>query len=155
MTKRVPQPRIVNTGMGGFLNPPGHPDHNYSVEYDRRRGVYHSCSSLSSVRGERHIPVEVRAQARSLIKRWEAENASTTPDPEWVLQVLGYFRGCYRNDNAPAGQEWHATHTTIDQDRDPMLNAHNHTGVNFVRKFYPGFQPTAEMFAGAYWGSKK
>lgn len=43
--------QIRTTGMGGFLNPPNHPEHSYSVEFDlwrrpeNRGGMSLTCAS--------------------------------------------------------------------------------------------------------------
>lgn len=154
-TKKYISARIVtDSGSGGFLNPPGHPEHTQSVETDlRRRPENRGRMSLSGAVTADYLPPVIRGRASGILKRWANENAGTEPDAAWVAQVLGYFRNCYRNPAAPEGQEWHAGNLVIDRDRDPMAEPADHAGINLIRQYYPGFQPTAEHFASAKWGT--
>jgi hypothetical protein len=148
--------RIVQSGMGGFLNPPGHPEHTQSVETDlHRRPENRGGMSLSAAVACDWLDDATRAAARTILKTWEANKpALNNPEvQEWVRQVLGYFRGCYRNPEAGA-EEWNAGKLTIDQKRNPLDKPEDHTGVNLIREFYPEFVPTAEQFGEAYWGKK-
>ncbi len=144
--------RIVASGMGGFLNPPGHPEHTHHVETElRRRPENRGGMSLRSAVESTWLASETRNAARRMLESW---NANRPPiDPEWVRSVLGYFRGCYRNPEA-GDKQWHASDMVIDAARDPMANASDHAGVNLIRGFYPDYQPTAEDFAQAQWGRK-
>jgi hypothetical protein len=69
-------------------------------------------------------------------------------DHEWVLQVLGFFKGCY------AGSQGWAVPVLVLDKRDPMEHIDKHAGVHFIRKFYPDYVPTLEDFRDAYWGQK-
>ncbi len=140
--------RIATRGMGGFLNPPGHPEHTRSVEYDKRRGEYQSACSLTVAVSAEFIEPHIRGEARYLLTTW---NPGPSPDPAWVLQVLGYFRGCYRNPLVE--HQWDADSMIIDQTLDPLSHLDDHAGVNHIRKFYPGFIPTAQQFREAKWGT--
>jgi hypothetical protein len=96
-----------------------------------------------------------RAAAKAMLDEWAA-NKPALSDPavqEWVLQVLGYFRGCYRNPDMSGVEQWNVSNLKIDS-RDPMANVDDHAGVRTIRHYYPEFTPTAEHFAGAYWGTK-
>lgn len=150
--------RIVTGGVGGFLNPPDHPEHSHSVETDlRRRPENRSSMALSSAVEAGWLDDETRRLARKMLEDWQAnrpplESASVQ---DWVHNVLGYYRGCYRG----PGEEpecWHAGTLTIatDRDRVPMDHIDTHAGVHLIRTYYPEFVPTAEHFAAAYWGSK-
>ena len=57
---------IKNEGMGGFLNPPLHAEHSYSVEsYNRDTSM-----SLSYALTCDYIPSNIQEKARSLLKKY-------------------------------------------------------------------------------------
>jgi hypothetical protein len=108
-TSTTPAPvfRIVRTrqGMGGFMAPPGHPDHFYEVRgyWPRgnravniaRRREADSCSSLSGTLKDEFgdVPASVKAQAQRIMDR-----AEMTCSEAWVRSVYGYFRNSYSPD---------------------------------------------------------
>lgn len=145
--------RIVNCGIGGFLNPPTHPEHTMGVNTYDRNGRNDGCMSLSSAiePASSWLPEETRAQARKILADWKAPAIDSPEVQDWIRQVLGYFRNCYR----PAGTVGRCAVDKLEIDeRDPMVNIDHHAGVYFIRCFYPEFTPTVEHFTGAYWGSK-
>ena len=145
---------IVHPGMGGFLNPPTHPEHDWHVETDlRRRPENRGGMSLSAAVDATWLDPATRAEAKKLLKSWQPPSPSSPEITDWRQQVLGYFRGCYRNPGSPDG-EWNASNLVIDQNRDPIANADDHAGVHLIREFYPDYVPTEDNFGGAYWGSK-
>lgn len=154
MKKHVSARVTDRHGMGGFLNPPGHPEHTQSVETDlRRKPENRGSMSLSAAMEADYLDPKIRYQARRILERWTAENASATPDPKWVRQVLGYFRHCYRGPVAlPNGEHWRVERLSINPERDPMAYPADHAGVNLIRKYYPGYEPTAVEFSEAKWG---
>lgn len=144
---------IVRDGMGGFLNPPTHPEHILHVQTDlRRRPENRSSMSLSAAAECAWLDPATRRSARAKLDAWDA-NKPTLDAPEsqeWIRQVLGYFRNCYRG----VGDEpecWHAGNLRITEEPRP---ADEHAGVRLIRKYYPDYQPTPEHFAEAYWGTK-
>jgi hypothetical protein len=137
--------RIVKGGVGGFLNPPGHPEHDYSVrEYGGREEV--GSSSLSSAITSSWISSEIKTKAKDLLAEWEAQKGE--PDRNWVHQVLGYFAGCFKGTSKTP---WNASDLIIDK-RDPFLDQEAHAGINFIREYYPDFKATLEDFKLAKWG---
>lgn len=144
---------ITRSGMGGFLNPPTHPEHTFSVIERNSRGAESGCMSLTAAVEASYLPDSIRQRAVGILKEWQAPAIESPEIQEWVLQVLGYFRGCYRNPAAGA-EEWHAGKLIISQSRDPLEAPGDHAGVHLIRQYYPEFTPAAEHFAGAYWGSK-
>lgn len=159
--------RIRREGAGGFLNPPGHPEHGLSLNTE---GGWTSLSYVVEHPDE-FPPAAVRA-CQAELDRWEAGE----PDPDWVAQVLGYFRNCYRpTDGSSSASDLiipnnlristleeldglTVVEATDTEDTvyhvDPMQNVDRHAGVAYIRKFYPDFMPTADNFAQAHWGSK-
>lgn len=147
--------RVVRGGMGGFLNPPTHPEHELHVETDlRRRPENRGGMSLTAAAEAKWLDAATRAEARRILADWQPPSPDSPEVVDWRRQVLGYFRGMYRNPNAPSGQEWHAGSMIHDPDRDPIENADDHGGVNLIRHYYPDYMPTEEDFGGAYWGTR-
>lgn len=146
--------RLVTTrGMGGFLCPPGHPMHTAHVETDRRpedRG----CCCLETALKESWISEETKEEVRALMAQYEASKPGLdTPEVKaWVLQVMGYFRGCYRG-RGPEPECWNAGNLMITRLVKPGEADDSHAGVHLIRRYYPEFKPTLEDFANAKWGS--
>ncbi len=144
---------IVNEGMGGFLNPPTHPEHGMSVMFDlRRRRENRGSMSLSSAVACEWLDPLTRERAKSVLDGWKAPAIESPEVAEWIRSVLGYFRSCYRNP-AAGEREWHASDMLIDANRDPLAFDCEHAGVHLIRKYYPDFVPTADDFALARWGA--
>ena len=83
------------SGCGCFLNPPGHPAHNH---HD------HSIDSFSSIESDYEwYPESVKEQCKKLLSDWDKSKLPLTDETvkDWVHHVLGYFKGCYKNDNLP------------------------------------------------------
>lgn len=152
---RTEKGRIIHPGMGGFLNPPTHPEHDWHVETDlRRRPENRGGMSLTAAAEATWLDSSTRAEAKKLLKSWRPPPPNSPEIIDWRQQMLGYFKTMYRNDNAPSGHEWDASTMYIDPERDPILNADAHAGVHYIRKFYPDYVPTETDFEGAYWGTK-
>ena len=145
--------RIVTPGMGGFLNPPGHPKHSFHVAWGKSSRDDGACSLTHAVGdGARYLPEAIVEKARALLYEWEQEKGD--PEPDWVHKMLGYFRNCYRNPTWQGDEQWHGDKVIIDSSRDPIVSADDHAGVHHIRSFYPDFMPSRDDFAKAYWGKK-
>lgn len=157
-TEFSPKPvsaRVTYRGMGGFLNPPTHPEHHLHVETDlRRRKDNRGGMSLSAAAECDYIDPRVRAEAKRRLAKWEAPPSDDPAIVDWRHQVLGYFRGMYRKPATPHPYEWHVANLASDPERDPIEHADAHAGVHHIRRFYPDYVPTEDDFAGAYWGTK-
>jgi len=138
--------RIVPGSIGSFLCPPNHPMHEWAVETDLRPENRETLS-LDYAAGCDYLTPETRAEAKALLDTWQPG----TPDLDWIHQILGYFKGSYRNPSAE--KQWNVDTMVFDA-RDPLTNADDHAGVHHIRKFYPDFTPTREHFTGAYWGKR-
>lgn len=144
--------RINHTrGCGGFLNPPTHPEHTKSVD-TFARGRVDGCMSLISATHAEYLAPEVRAEAAAILATWERPALESPEVQAWIGQVLGYFRGCYRNPDRSGPDQWHASHLLI-SDRDPLENADDHAGVRLIRSYYAAYVPNATDFARARWGA--
>ena len=150
--------KIVESGMGGFINPPGHPEHDWHVETDlRRKPENRSAMSLSYAVDSPMLDGATKAAARTLLNTWEANKPALNSPAvvDWIRQVLGYYAGCF-NFQAEENNErgWHCQNLTIDSKVDPLENADFHAGVHLIRKFYPDYTPCRLDFKRAYWGTK-
>jgi len=146
--------RIILEGMGGFLCPPTHPMLTKSVQTDlHRKPENRTCMSLEYAVDSPMLDPATRAAARTVLAAWQKPALDSPAVQEWILQALGYFRGCF-NFNPEKETGWHAGNLTIDSALDPLEHADFHAGVHLIRRYYPEYQPTAEQFQQAYWGKK-
>ena len=149
--------RIVKKGMGGFLSPPGHPQHAFHVETDlRRRPENRGMMSLEHAANEATwLDEATRHQARAMLKQWEAERLplSSLETKRWVREVLGYFKNGYRDRSKPAKEQWNVSNLVFDAHRDPVANADDYAGVHFIRRYYPDYRPSRRDFDKAEHGS--
>ncbi len=147
--------KIINQGMGGFLNPPGHPEHNYSVQMDlRRKPENRGSMTLSYALKSPTVDSMTLARVMTLLSAWKATKPPLTAPAvkDWIRQCLGYYAGCFNFQGNEAG--WHCQNLTIDSDVDPLENAEFHAGVHRIREFYPDYTPCRLDFLRAYWGTK-
>lgn len=144
---------IVNEGMGGFLNPPAHPEHILSVKGSRDEGG--SLSYIAYDPGAASYWDEETVQrARNILETWTPLPLDHPDVEDWVRQVMGYFRGCYGGDRSLGEQRWNVQNLLIDSELDPMENEDEHAGVHYIRKWYPEFRLSREILDEAYWGKK-
>jgi len=91
-----------NHGSGGFLCPPGHPAHAYSVE-GYWGGVVKPVSGPDLIAGldyllsseDRDVPAHLKARARQIM-----DSAVLVPSEAWIQNVYGYFKNSYSPDGA-------------------------------------------------------
>ena len=145
--------KIVLQGMGGFLCPPGHPMRTHSVQTDlRRRPANRGGMALDYAVDSPLLDDATRAAARTVLAAWKKPPLDAPEVQAWILEVLGYYRGCYNFDGLETG--WHVENLTIDFEIDALENANYHAGVHLIREYYPDYQPTREHFAHAHWGEE-
>lgn len=137
--------------MGGFLNPPGHPEHNYSVQFDLKRRLENRGSmALSSAVDCEWLDDSTRAAAKRKLDEWKPKPLESEDVQDWILHVLGYFKNCFRG----VGKEpecWHVQNLVIvNKGQSPD----DHAGVHLIRKYYPDFKPEQRHLDNAYWGTK-
>lgn len=139
---------IKASGMGGFLNPPTHPEHNFCV------GIGHDGSmSLSSAVDDDNLDDETRAKARQLLDDWQPLPLDDPKTVAWIRQVLGYFKGCWRNPSVPEPECWHAGKLLCNLPITEQSDIGDHAGVHLIRQWYPEFVPTEDNFLQAKWGN--
>ena len=141
--------KIVNQGMGGFLNPPTHPEHDWSVE-SIRKGASDFSMCLSSAIDCQFLDSDTKKKAKELLKSWKRPALKDQRIQDWICQVMGYFKNCYQGENG----SWTAGDLKIDSKIDPISNQNIHAGVHFIRKFYPQFKLKEKHIKEAYWGEK-
>lgn len=149
--------RLVNKGMGGFLNPPDHPEHHFHIQTDLlRREENRGGMSLSHAATSDYLHPDSRNEAKAKLKEWEKtkkplEHSSVQ---DWIHQVHGYFKGMYQGDASKGDESWHAQHLEHRPSVDPMENHKTHAGVHHIQKYYPEYKAKKEHFENAYWGTK-
>jgi hypothetical protein len=150
--------RIVSGGMGGFLNPPTHPEHYRSVKSYQGN---HFFMSLSFATECERLDDETRNGAAVILSNWVKPSINDEPVQDWIYRVLGYFHNCYSID----GKDRDVNNCLIWIEKDKksfgdkwknfQRNRNRHIGVMFIREFYPEYMPTDDDFHNAYWGTKK
>jgi hypothetical protein len=149
--------KLVNKGMGGFLCPPGHPMHDWSIETDlRRRPENRGGMCLESAATCEWLARAARGAAKRVLADWDKSKlpVNSAEVQDWIYQVLGYFRGCYKRDHITAPECWNVANLFICQELDPMIQGNDHAGVNLIRRYYPEYVPVRSDFGNAYWGQK-
>lgn len=87
-------------GSGGFLSPPGHPHHRYTVE-GYFGGKMRPVSGPNFIGALDHliedpwgdVPADVKERAHKIMAE-----ATLEPDEDWIRQVYGYFAHSYSPD---------------------------------------------------------
>ena len=144
--------KIVITGMGGLLCPPGHPMLTQSVQTDlRRRPQNRGGMALDYAVKSPMLDEATREAARKALASWKKLPLDAPEIQDWIRKVLGYCRDCYNLD--PDNESgWHIKNLTIDTDRDPIEYADCHAGVHMIRQYYPEYKPLRKHFREARWG---
>ncbi|MEK5036158.1 hypothetical protein MKY96_32435, partial [Paenibacillus sp. FSL R7-0302] len=119
---------IVNSGAAGFLNPPGHAEHNYSVRELSRNNKEISSESLSSALINDSIPEDIKNRAKMLLERFPGDFTE-----EWEHSVYNYFRCAY----SPDGVNRNVNDCFFQKDGNPE----HHLGYLFIKSFYPDYEP--------------
>lgn len=119
---------IVNSGMGGFLNPPNHAEHSYGVE-EYVNGRSSGSMSLTSALEDVYVSDEVKEEARRLLK----ENAGEFTE-EWEHSCYNYFRNCY----SPDGANRKASDCIISKE---CINPEYHLAYLHIKSFFPDYKP--------------
>jgi len=86
-----------------------------------------------------------------MLKDWKPLPLSDPETQAWIAQVLGYFKGMYRNPDMSGTRQWSASDMLV-RDWNPMEHLSDHAGVRFIRTYYPSFSPTPADFERAKWG---
>lgn len=93
----TPHYKIVTGGQGGFLSPPGHPNHGVHLEgfeSTRSRNPFYSGSIARALEPDFDGPRHITDRARTLMAEIPA-----TENELWVRSVYAHFRNCYLPDD--------------------------------------------------------
>jgi hypothetical protein len=132
---------LVDSGMGGAFNPPGHAEHFFSIhEQGNGEGYY----SLTSAIEKKWMPEEVKRVSREALKL----NPGDVTSEAWIRQVYTHFRHCYSKDGSNRNvtdclvySKWNGN-----ADEEKNENPERHLGCLFVKKFDPSHKPRTDLF---------
>lgn len=141
--------KLVASGQGGFLNPPTHPEHSWSIRSIHGQTFF---MSLTGAVEADWLADETRAIAYRKLATWVRPALASDEVRAWIKDVLAYFRHCYRGIQHDE-TAWHASNVQVNAKADELANAEIHAGVHYVRKYYPEFVPVADDFTGT-WGKR-
>lgn len=132
--------RDARRALGGFLMPPGHPNHEYYVaEYVSPRGRRElGTYALDSVIDSEWIPAPVRARAQRIL-----DGAELRCSELWVRDVYGYFRDMYLPESGSTNV------SDMVSDSAHALPVDRHAAVAFVRRFFPDHEARTDLIADA------
>lgn len=115
---------ILNEGMGGFLNPPGHAEHDFCVRWEKD----YLC--LSHAVTCEYLPANLRQQARELL-----EKHTGTLTEEWVQQVYKYFARCY----SPDGVDRNVSNCIVTKKGSTELPAEYSLAYLHIKQYFPEY----------------
>ncbi len=132
--------KIVSTGMGGFMNPPGHAEHSYHVQEGLGRNA--GSMSLSYALTSDYVPTAIKTQARQLL---DANPGTYTP--EWEESCYAYWRNCW----SPDGSELSSDKLIISSTGDPE----RHGAYLHIKEYFSDAKPRLDLIANPpVWGKK-
>lgn len=138
---------VVNEGAGGFLRPPGHAMHNWSIQGFRGG---HNCETMSleyaaNLADDKYGAV--RGAARGILKR---EPGSITE--EWIEQVYTHFAHCYSRDGNNRRADACAVYGNFwgNAEQESLENARHHLGYLYIREHFDALHEPRIDLMGAY-----
>lgn len=175
MTKPLYILKNDGQGSGGFLAPPGHPSHFYSVEgyWGGRIKPVNGPDLIAGIgfliKNEYgDVPAELKARAQQIM-----DSAVLVYSEKWIRNVYGYFRNSYSSDGTDrnvshaissgklhchCGQEfwnrkgldYHLDKSGIGQSDHyevavPLPPAEHHLGYLMVREYFPEHTPRLDL----------
>jgi hypothetical protein len=127
-------------GQGGFMSPPGHPNHVYTVkgkrprarDWDEITGIEYVLSNPDQ------YPATLVDQCRKIM-----DDAQLNISELWIRNVYGYFRNMWTRD----GQMWTRTDDldSAPQGACPPGRWDYHAATVFVRQWYPGHEAREDL----------
>lgn len=135
---------LVDEGMGGYLNPPGHPEHTYSIQGFRGGHEVRGISLREALDDE--YAGSIRGAAKNLLNKWSKGRPAAPPE-EWVKQVYIYFQHCYSKNGTNRSETDCITYGKFwgnaEQEKD--ANPYFHLGFLFVNEFFPAHGPRLDL----------
>lgn len=140
---------IEGDGSGGFLCPPGHPNHRYSLHEfvsPRGRKVIGIFSIDYALLGDHAATPQIKLQVAKIYGKSELVCSE-----KWIRHVYGYFRNCY----LPESGEKAADKLLIvkpgqkdDQGNPiPLPSPERHRAADLIREYFPDHQPREDLIA--------
>lgn len=128
-------------GAGGFLNPPQHAAHTYSV-IEKRSGHEVGFYSLESATKEEWMPHAVKIKAAHLLKQYPG-----VVTEEWIISVYKHLNHCY----SPDGTERSASKSICygkfwdNADQEKNVDPETHLGYLYVKEFDSTHAPRLDL----------
>jgi len=86
--------RLKNTGMGGFLTPPNHPEQKWCVEFDlNRKPENRGSMSLSYALTEDWLTPTQKALIQSKLDEWNKLPLEHKDTQEWINECQKHYAG--------------------------------------------------------------
>lgn len=124
-------------GSGGFLSPPGHPNHEYVVYgyyKGRKKAEPDSISGIGFLISNEYGDVSEAVQARAVKIMADAQLVCSE---RWVRSVYGYFRNSYAPYNGSRNVS----------DAVGAGPAGRHLGYLMVHQYFPEHEPREDLIA--------
>src|SRR6185437_6835037 len=126
-------------GSGGFMCPPGHPNHTMSaVEYTsaRARNPISITGIAYLTTDEADATPALRERARKILADAELKCSEL-----WIRHVYGYFKNMYVPESG--------SRNISDLVSDPknVLPPERHAAVAMIREYFPDHQPRTDLIA--------
>ena len=125
---------LIKDGMGGFLNPPGDSEHDYSIREGKSDISAVGFYSLSTAASETWIPDEVRKIAQSKLDSSKRECSE-----KWVQSVYNYFRNCY----SPDGINRNCSDCIVDNTNEQPPKYH--LAFLHIKRFFSEHEPRLDL----------
>lgn len=132
---------VEDSGMGGFLNPPGDAEHDFHLVV-RAGGREVGGGSLRYMLQQDQLPAVVRDAIERLLAEHPGERTE-----EWVASVYRHFAHCYSPDgiNRNVGDCVIYSHRNGNYDSEQHANPERHLAVLFIRTFDPTHAPRLDL----------
>jgi hypothetical protein len=128
-------------GAGGFLNPPQHAEHNYSI-IGKERGREVESMSLSYAVTAEYVPAHIRQRAQEILE----QNPGVITE-EWIISTYKYFGHTY----SPDGIERNVSKAIYygkfwgNADKEKDANPEHHLAYLFIKTFDPNHTPRLDL----------
>lgn len=127
-------------GMGGFLCPPGHWNHEYTLTgYDGgrlKRDPDSLCGIEYALTDEAGASDAIKARVRKIIA-----DATLVDSDMWERSVYGYFRNSY----SPEDMNRNVSRAIIDPAN--TITPDRHLAVLCIREYFPDHKPRLDLIA--------
>lgn len=126
--------KIKSGSSGGFLDPPGSPQHSYEVAEMAGNHRQIGWLSVEAAATEEWVPEATRAACQRLL-----DTAKVVPSEAWLAQVYSYFANCY----SPDGINRNAGDCIIDPEGE--IDPERSLAVLHIRQWFPDHEIRADL----------